>query len=317
MNEQKAEKLFNGVTGVGDDLIQEAGVVQMPKRKKTAAWRWGAIAACLCLALAGTAFAASPGLREMLTAALGSFAPYALEQEGETYVIDNMEFRVVSALADDFTVRAYIEARDLEGDRLSKLELNEFGSVFGLVDIPRKDTGEGIGGFVCSGMCLDYDEETGIALLAITSWGQVMADDLSDSKVMLFDMCGGPMSGYERLWENSEGVTFPVEIEPMPSIIAEAELTHALQAEEVRLSALSLSAIFKGDGVWHQFTGTNVSVKLKDGSLVEAPWIGGQGNFGTYGTKSERKVLIWNFREPVEPEQIEGIYMGENFFCLK
>lgn len=58
MNEQKAEKLFNGVTGVGDDLIQEAAVVQTPKRKKTAAWRWGLAAACLCAALLGTAAAA-------------------------------------------------------------------------------------------------------------------------------------------------------------------------------------------------------------------------------------------------------------------
>lgn len=57
MNEQRAEKLYNGVTGVGDDLIQEAGVVQMPKRKKTAAWRWGLAAACLFAALLGTAAA--------------------------------------------------------------------------------------------------------------------------------------------------------------------------------------------------------------------------------------------------------------------
>ena len=32
-NEEKAVKLFNGVTDVGDDLIEEAGTVR--KRKKT------------------------------------------------------------------------------------------------------------------------------------------------------------------------------------------------------------------------------------------------------------------------------------------
>lgn len=53
MNEQKAEKLYNGVTGVGDDLIEEAGMVK--KRKKITPWRGVAIAACLCLALLGTA----------------------------------------------------------------------------------------------------------------------------------------------------------------------------------------------------------------------------------------------------------------------
>lgn len=52
-NEEKAVKLFNGVTGVGDDLIEEAGTAR--KRKKTASWRWGLVAACLCLVLVGTA----------------------------------------------------------------------------------------------------------------------------------------------------------------------------------------------------------------------------------------------------------------------
>lgn len=53
--EEKALKLFQGVTDVGDDLIEEAGMVQRQKRKKTALWRWGLAAACLCLVLAGTA----------------------------------------------------------------------------------------------------------------------------------------------------------------------------------------------------------------------------------------------------------------------
>ena len=35
--------------------------------------------------------------------------------------------------------------------------------------------------------------------------------------------------------------------------------------------------------------------------------ISSQGSFGTYGTQSSRKVLIWNFREPVEVEQIRSI----------
>lgn len=52
-NEEKAVKLFNGVTDVGADLIDEAGT--MRKHKKNASWRWGLVAACLCLVLVGTA----------------------------------------------------------------------------------------------------------------------------------------------------------------------------------------------------------------------------------------------------------------------
>lgn len=52
-DEEKAVRLFQGVTDVGDDLIEEAGAVR--KRKKMTPWRWGLAAACLCLALLGTA----------------------------------------------------------------------------------------------------------------------------------------------------------------------------------------------------------------------------------------------------------------------
>lgn len=57
-SEEKTIKLYNGITGVGDDLIEEAATVRAQNRKKTASWRWGLVAACLCLALLGTAGAA-------------------------------------------------------------------------------------------------------------------------------------------------------------------------------------------------------------------------------------------------------------------
>lgn len=316
--EEEYREALDGLrfSSAGKERIMEKLTQEKAKnRGRSRPLRAALIAAALCGLLVGTAFAASPGLRSLLAEALGGFAPYAHEQEGEAYVIDGIEFRVVSALADDFTVRAYVEARDLEGGRLSKLELNTFGSVFGLVDVPQKDAEEA--GFTIGGMCLDYDEETKTALLAITSWGQMMADDLSGSEVRLFSLNGGPNSGYQHLWENTEGVTFPVEIEPIPSLIADGKVASTLQAEEVRISSLGLSVIFKGDAAWHRFAGANVRAKLADGTLVEAPWEGGQGSFGAYGTESSRKVLVWNFREPVEADQIEGVYVGDDYFPVK
>ena len=296
----------------GFDVRLQKTLDGLPPRAKKAglgAVKGALIAVAVCAALVCTAFAASPGLRGMLAEALGGFAPYAQGQEGEAYVIDGIEFRVVSALADDFTVRAYVEARELEGDRLSKLERNALGGAFGLVDVPIKDMGnsEGSGGGTTSGICLDYDPETKTALLAVTSWGQVMADDLSGAEVKLFSLSGGPKAAYRTIWENSGGVYFPVDVKPMPSLTLDGELASALGAEEVRISSLGLSVIFKDDQVWPQFAGSNMSAGLADGTLVEAPWEGGQGSFGTYGTQSSRKVLIWNFREPVEVEQIQSI----------
>ena len=301
-----------------EERVREA-LDSLPRRRKKGlgAVKTALIAAAACVLLVGTAFAASPTLRGMLAEALGGFAPYAQEQGGEPYVINGIEFRVKSVLADDFTVRAFIEARDLEGGRLSKLVPNETGAVFGLVDVPRKDMGnsEGMGGFVMGGTCVGYDAETKTALLSVTSWGQVMADDLSGSVVRLFDLNAGP--GHQTIWENTENVTFPVEVKPIPSLIADGALASALQAEEVRISNLGLSVIFKGDGAWPQFAGTNVSAKLADGTLVEAPWEGGQGSYGAYDTESERKVLVWNFREPVDVDNIQGIYVGEDYFPIK
>ena len=163
------------------------------------------------------------------------------------------------------------------------------------------------------GTCLGYDAETKTALLSVTSWGQVLADDTSGSEVVLVSLRDG---GFQRLWENTERAAIPVDVKPIPSLSMDAGLTSAFQAEEVRLSSLGLSVIFKDGEVWRQFSGANVRAKLADGTLVEAPWESGQGNFGV-GTEHQRKLLVWNFTQPVEAEQIEGIYVGEDYFPIQ
>lgn len=88
-DEEQAVKLFNGVTDVGDDLIEEAGMVQSQKHKKTALWRWGLAAACLCLVLAGTAGAGAYQARaphlEPNIDGKGRFDGYAVTGKLTTY----------------------------------------------------------------------------------------------------------------------------------------------------------------------------------------------------------------------------------------
>lgn len=306
---EKAVRCFQPDPGMRERVA--AAVKQVDARPRRAGpLRPALIAAALCLALVGTAFAASPVLRGMLAEALGGFAPFAQQQEDKAYVINGIEFKVKSVLADGFTVRAYVEARDLEGERLNKLVPNEAGAATGAVFVPTKD----IGGFTTCGTCLGYDAETKTALLSVTSWGQVLADDTSGSEVVLVSLRDG---GFQRLWENTERAAIPVDVKPIPSLSMDAGLTSAFQAEEVRLSSLGLSVIFKDGEVWRQFSGANVRAKLADGTLVEAPWESGQGSYGAYGTETARKVLVWNFREPVETEQIQGIYVGEDYFPIQ
>lgn len=294
-----------------DERVRETldGLPPREKRRGLGAVKTVLIAAALCAALLCTAFAASPELRGMLAEALGGFAPYAQGQEGEAYVINGMEFRVVSTLADDFTVRAYVEVRDLEGDRLS----GEMTAT-GMVNVPRKKTGEGVSGFTMGAHCVGYDEETKTALLCVTSWGQVPKDDLTGSQVLIFSLSNGPWAA-AQFWSNEEDVAIPVEVEPVSAVTVDTELTKAFHAEEVRLSPIGLSVIFKGGGDWPAFAGVDLRVQMADGT-IDAPWEGGQGNYGAYGTETERKVLVWNFRQPVDVDGIQGIYVGEEYFPL-
>ena len=80
--------------------------------------RTGLMAAAICAALAVTAVAVSPPLRETLIQFLGSFEPYAQEVEGVSATDQGIELRVVRVLADKNGGTAYLEAEDLAGERL-------------------------------------------------------------------------------------------------------------------------------------------------------------------------------------------------------
>ena len=56
----KKEQALNLMNTLGPDLIEEADIPLPDKRRLPKAVRTGLIAACLCLALLGTAFAANP-----------------------------------------------------------------------------------------------------------------------------------------------------------------------------------------------------------------------------------------------------------------
>ena len=52
-NEERAVKLFHGVTDVGDDLIEEAGTAQVKTRKKVPEWQWELVAGLCLIVLTG------------------------------------------------------------------------------------------------------------------------------------------------------------------------------------------------------------------------------------------------------------------------
>ncbi len=114
------------------------------RRRGGRPWRVCLTAAALCAALAVTAVAASPSLREALAHMLGGFEPYAQEVEGVAATDQGIRLRVVRALADENGGTVYLEAEDLTGDRLS---------------------GESVLG---GNSCLAYDSQSRTALFAET-----------------------------------------------------------------------------------------------------------------------------------------------------
>ena len=113
------------------------------------------LAAALCVAMAVTALAVSPGLRE----ALGAFWPYSQTMEGMTAVDQGIEVKVVSALSDGNIIRLYFTARDTEGDRL-----DEFTSTNFQMDMPSQSAGQWKSGTLYLPELVSYDPETKTAL---------------------------------------------------------------------------------------------------------------------------------------------------------
>ena len=141
------------------------------------------IAACLCAAVVGTTMAVSPTMREYLAKFWGLFLPYTQDIDDVTYVSDGIEVKVISAMADGAMAKVYIQARDLEGDRLY------YGMGTGC-SLRRKKSPSGLGNpsTASSSRCVSFDEETGIALIAHTL-NQVLQPEQSTT-VLLETMAG-------------------------------------------------------------------------------------------------------------------------------
>lgn len=275
------------------------------KKRGPGALKTALLAAAACAALLCTAFAASPGLRELLAQTLGGFAPYAQAQDGQAYEMDGLEVRVLSAMADQDTIRVYVQFKDLKGDRLSD-HINGMG----LVDTPDPPNDDsGIRGNTFGARCLGYDEDSKTALVVFSTWGRVY-EDLSGATLVLYHMYD------EQTLEDITSDTtlnIPLDIEMMSStaLDKDTELAAGFFAETVRLSPLGLTAVTYGDVQYGYLARARLRLHMADGTEVlsarEDGGPNGQGSYGQYGTDSSRRVLTWNFRDPLEVEQIQSV----------
>lgn len=217
---------------------------------------------------------------------------------------DGIEVRVLSAMADQDTIRVYAQLKDLEGNRLSG-----HISGTGLVDAPKPDDGGGIRMNTFGTRCLAYDEDSGTVLIVFSTWGRVY-EDLSGATLIL-----GHIYDTQTLEDISVDTTLhiPLEIEVMPSttLDKDTELAAGFFAESVRLSPLGLTAVTYGDIQYGYLVGSRLRLRMADGTEIMSGrkdgGPDGQGGYGEYGTDSSRRVLTWNFLEPLEVEQIQSV----------
>ena len=295
------------------------------KRRGPGAVKTVLIAAAVCAAMLCTAFAASPGLREMLAEALGGFAPVAQELDSQVYTWNGFEIKALSAMADGSTLRVYVQVRDVEKRGRLVLEpgSEEWDKEYPAFVVGGIRAGEGIdngGSFIQSfGQICSYDEATQTAVVETGVVGK-LAEDLSEAKVMADTWASWFFADY---WEPP--LTIPVSIEIMPNrtVLEDVELC-GLPVEEVRLSALGITVEFEKiheymEDAEMDLSARGLRVKMKDGTIISTAdnYSEGSGNYRNLETGKRYEMIIWHFADPVDADQAVGLYVGENYYPFK
>ncbi len=205
------------------------------------------VAAAVCAALALTALAVSPSLREALVNALGRFQPYSQTVEGVSVTDQGIQVTVLSALSDGNTTQVYYEVRDLTGDRLD--EFTEVKLETGPANWGEEDGPQFVGYGGGSYQCIRYDPEEKAALML----GGLKGDGPAAEKLVL-DMYIDeirPGSRYETIpidhsWM-AEGTLRNLTLENGKVVLAPGQNPGALESEFFSLSSFG----FGEDGVLH------------------------------------------------------------------
>lgn len=265
---------------------------------------------CACLALAVTAVAVSPTLREALDGFLGGFTAYTQSVEGAA-VADGIEIKVISAMADSAVVKVYAEARDVSGQNRLTPGLDVWGVIRRTQD-PDKAGNEG-NSTTGGGKCVGFDEATGAALLEFSTWGSYTGgsgDGVPEEMELV--VLGVYPEGFGRGGLGEKNWYLPLDVEVLPS----REVTLSGRVGTAELLKLYLSPL--GPTLLFEQEAESVTqyeplaVYLADGTVLLPKWEGG-GGFGLkpdHETMDPRGLECWAFDEPVDPEAVVGVSLA-------
>lgn len=286
------------------------------KRRRLGGVKGALVAAAACVLLVGTAFAASPALRNLLAEALGGFAPYAQTQESDVYRWNGFEIKVLSAMADETTIQVYAQVTDLEGrDRLefcTEAYKNECPS-FSLGGLKER---EEITSYCGGDGVASYDKATQTAIVVASNIG-IITDDLSGARFKVDTV----KHWLDDPWNPPVSIPLDVKIMPSKTVVRNIEAA-GLQVDEVRVSALTLTVEWKKTSMYFEggdLMGKRVSVEMKDGTVVGTRYDFSDGNasYIDSDTGEEHAMMIWIFADPVEADQVAGVHIGDDYFPVR
>ena len=147
----------------------------MERETKKAPRRMGRIllAAALVCAMITSAVALSPTLREYIFGAAGPFSPYIHPAGSAVVTADGYELRVDSVVADHYLIVAYLEIKDLEGNRL------EEGADVWCHFEQNMPEDTGVSSVLFGGSIIRCEADGKTALAALMEWGGLSVGDPS------------------------------------------------------------------------------------------------------------------------------------------
>lgn len=253
------------------------------KSKKGLGRRVVAIMAAV-LILTGSALAISSTLRAQLSRALGLFETYTTPIESTAAVDQGVEIRLLSAMADEYFVRIYLEVQD----RTGKQPMENICSLSIDFLTPKEGTKSR---FMTSGTeLLAYEEETHTALVELYASGedysQMRSWNLSIGEIGFFH--DDTLESIYGTWE------LPFTLTPLETRTISLDGGDHSDFHTLKISPIGM-VLEGGPDSFIQFT--EAEVIFADGHAESVKRGAGQG-------KTDQITSSWEFSEPVSPKEI-------------
>lgn len=284
---------MKGRAGIEDCLIPqdfeerlEKHLEELPaqaRSKKRLGRRIIAIMAAV-LILTGSALAISPTLREQLSRALGLFEAYTTPFKGASAVDQGVEIRLLSAMADEYTVRIYLEVQDHTGTQ----PMENICDI--LIDFLTPKEGTEIRGMTSGTKLLGYEEDTHTALVELHAAGE------NYSQMRDWNLCidgiafyyGGRRESIYGTWE------IPFTLTPLETRTISLNAGDHSDFYTLKISPIGM-VLEGGPDSFVQTDDTEVT--FADGQTMTIKSGAGSGGMG-------RSTRTWYFDKPVSPEEI-------------